>query len=274
VRLAWLSRVDPKPRAITTRTERLVVSLTTVPERVLLIRPVLRSLVDQTCPADRIILVCPERCLRTGSPYPPIPELPPGVEVVRCEDQGPATKLLPVLRLEHSAIVVAVDDDVFYPADFLETLLAAHRSDPTSAWGWRGWQFRRDTSPRLLEYVFATAINSPTDVDVLFGTWGYLIPPGALDQAVQDFGDLQHLRWVDDIWISGHLARRGVRRRVVAARSLPLETRASSVAALCDGFNRSGDNEVAGVDAFRENWNWLGESTLGGASTLSSNKLS
>jgi hypothetical protein len=260
VRAIRLHFSEPALRAIPSRPERLVVGLTTIPQRASLIRPVLRSLLDQTCPADRIILAWPEHSLRDGMPYPEIPALPSNVEVMRCDDQGPATKFLPILKAEPSAAIVAVDDDVVYPVDFLETLLAAHRDNPHSAWGWRGWRLRHGIEPRYLEYTFATGISRPVDVDVLFGHWGYLIPPGALDEAVHDFGERSQLRWVDDIWISGHLARRGIPRRVVAAHGLPIKTTASAIAALCKGINRSGENERIAVEAFRDFWQWLGSS--------------
>lgn len=258
LRAIRLHRSDPAPRQRAPRAERLVVGLTTIPQRAAYLRPVLRSLLDQTCPADRIILAWPDHSLRDGVPYPEIPALPANVDVIRCEDQGPATKLLPILKEEPTAAIVAVDDDILYPVDFLETLLAAHRAEPGSAWGWRGWQLRRDREPRYLEYTFATGIRQPVDVDVLFGHWGYLVPPGALDEAVHDFGRHPQLRWVDDIWVSGHLARRGIPRRVVAARSLPIKTTASSIAALCKGINRSGENERMAVEAFRDHWGWYG----------------
>jgi hypothetical protein len=97
-RAVRLQRRDPEERGVAPRAERVVVSLSTVPRRVRHIQPILRSLLDQTTPADRVVLAWPARSLRTGRPYPEPPELPRGVELLRCEDLGPTTKLLPVLR--------------------------------------------------------------------------------------------------------------------------------------------------------------------------------
>ena len=248
-----LHREDPRPRIAALRPERLVVSMTTIPQRAHRIIPALRSLLDQSCPADRILLAWPWSSQRETRVD--LPHLPAGVEVLHCDDNGPVTKFLAAHLAEPGAVVVVTDDDVIYPADFLATLLDAHRSDPFSALGWRGWRLEPGVDPRELDHVFATAVSVPTPVDVLLGTWGYLVPPGVLDEAVHDFhGWPPELRSVDDVWISGHLARRGVPRRVIPARGLPIETAASSVCALTDGVNRSGRNDRVGIEAFSAWW--------------------
>lgn len=248
-----LLRHDPMPRTLTPRPERIVVSMTTIPERASKIAPALRSLLDQSCPADRVLLAWPSPAKQGTCPKQS--RLPCGVEVFPCEDQGPATKFLAAHAVEPRAAIVVVDDDVIYPADFLATLLDAHRLEPMTALGWRGWRLQPGVDPRDFDHVFATSVREATPVDVLLGTWGYLIPPGALDEAVHDFrGWPSELRFVDDVWISGHLARRGIARRVVPARGLPIETAASSISALTNGPNRSGHNDRVGIQAFSAWW--------------------
>lgn len=252
---AWrLSHHAPVVRPPEPRPERLVVTLTTIPSRAGTLGVTLRSLLDQSVTADRIVVAWPDRCLRSGEAYPD-PSLPQGVELIRCRDEGPATKLLGALKQEADAVLVVVDDDVIYPRDFLATLLDAHRADRKAAHGWRGWQLEAGRDPRDLRHVFATGIRQPVDVDILLGTWGYLLPPGALDDAVHDFADWpSELRWVDDVWISGHLARRGVRRSVVVGRGLPIDRTAGRCDALTAGVNRTGRNDQLAIDAFRPWW--------------------
>ncbi len=248
-----LHRQDPAVRTLTPRPERFVVSMTTIPERVDKIVPALRSVLDQSCPADRVVLAWPWAMNARGCPK--LPRLPPGVDVLPCEDQGPSTKFLAVHAVEPRAAIVVVDDDVIYPVDFLGTLMEAHRREPMTAFGWRGWRLQPAVNPRDFDHVFATAIREPVQVDVLLGTWGYLIPPGALDRTVHDFqGWPAELRFVDDVWISGHLARLGISRCVLAARGLPIKTAASSIGALTNGPNRSGHNDDVGIQAFSAWW--------------------
>lgn len=253
-RAARLKRAAPPPRAPQRRAERVVVTLTTIPARGAAIVPTFRSLLDQTWPADRILVAWPT-VTRDGLPYPPPPPLPDGIELLQCLDEGPATKLLPALTAEPGAVLVVCDDDVIYPVDFLETLLRAHRADPKAALGWRGNRIDRGVDPRDIEHVFATAVAAPTRVDVLMGTWGYLVPPGSLDEAVHDFdGWPPELRWIDDLWISGHLARRGVPRRVIPAKGLPLETRLSTIGGLHLVPNPNGRNNKLAIESFAAWW--------------------
>ncbi|MFD7733973.1 hypothetical protein ACFV6F_26790 [Kitasatospora phosalacinea] len=250
-RAARLRTADPPAPVVPDRDRKVIVSMTTVPERLPLIGPALRSLLDQSCPADRIVLALPHLSVRGTAAYPAPRALPGAVEVLRCEDHGPATKLLPVLAAEPEAVIVAVDDDVVYPRDFLQCLLTWHERCPDTAVGLRGW--RRD--PVWPRHVFGTGIAAPVEVDVLMGTWGYLVPPGAFDAAVHDFTAWPPAtRWADDIWFSGHLARLRVDRLVVPGAGLPLETRASWTASLSQGLNRSGANDRAALDAFAAFW--------------------
>jgi hypothetical protein len=237
------------------RPERLVVTLTTVPERMDRLAPVLRSLLDQTVAADRIVLARPEVSRRSGQPYPRLDPPFPGVDVLDCADEGPATKLLPALKAEPDAAILVVDDDVIYPQDFIAQMLDWHRKLPKAAIGWRGWRIVPGRHPKRFPHVFATALAAPEPVDILLGTWGYLIPPGAFDAAVHDFsGYPDGVRFVDDVWFAGHLARRGIERLVIPGRGLPIETEASNLAALTFGPNSSGTNDLAAIEAFRDWW--------------------
>jgi hypothetical protein len=245
----------PRPRP--PRAGRVVISLSTVPSRVSHLRPVLNSLLDQSEPADRIVLAMPRYSLRERRPYPAIADLrlPRGVEVVETDDLGPATKILPILGLEPDAVVIVVDDDVVYPHRFVETLLAAHRRHPGAALGYRGIRLEPERAFVDHEHVFATAVREDHPVDVLFGTWGYLVPPGALS------GDLTipaELRWVDDVWVSGQLARRGIARLVVPASEIPVETINAARLSLSGGPNKAGANDRRAIEAFAAHWSRKG----------------
>jgi hypothetical protein len=239
------------------RPERIVISLTTIPARVRSLAPVLRSLLDQDTPADRIILWLPSRSLRQNQDYPDAAEIdvPNGIEVMDCEDLGPATKLLHSLRLENGALIIAVDDDVVYPRTLVSTLLSAHRNEPETAFGLRGVNLQSGTRFVDLWHVLSSGIDQVEPVDILFGTWGYMVPAWLCDGAIHDFsGYPEAVRWVDDVWVSGHLARLGIARKITPSDRFPLETFASMRQALTDGVNSSGENDETAMKAFGEIW--------------------
>ena len=255
-RAATIGRRSPVPLTPSRRRERVVVTLTTTPARAHGLRPVIASLLDQTEQPDRIVLALPRRSL-SGALYPDIAtlNLPPGAETIACDDIGPATKLLPALKAEPDAVLVVVDDDVIYPDRFLETLLRAHRADKRAAFGYRGVRLVPGAPFRELDHVFASGVPANAPVDVLFGTWGYLVPPGALGSAVHDLASApEAVRWVDDVWISGHLARAGVPRFVPAADQFPTETLATMRGALTSGVNKSGENDEIALQLFAGDW--------------------
>ncbi|WP_433663264.1 hypothetical protein ACQPW1_14650 [Nocardia sp. CA-128927] len=253
LRAAKLAITDPLPQPASSRSERIVVSLSTIPERATRLRPTLRSLLDQTCPADRIVLAWPATTFRNHRPYPPVPPIPAGVDILPCEDSGPATKLIPATIAEPDSILVIVDDDVIYPRTFLADLLRAHRTHRDAALGLRGWHIASGIDwPR---HIFGTGITEPVSVDVLLGTWGILIPPTALGPDISDFtGWPPEIRWADDVWTSGHLARRAIPRLVIPATGLPIETRTSTINALSTGINRTGTGYHSGISAFQQWW--------------------
>jgi len=123
---------------------RVVVSLTTTPGRINLLKPTLNSLAAQTLKPDRVILNVPLFSTRFNKTY----EVPswllqraPFVHVNRCEhDYGPATKLIPTLTLEPhgSTLIITVDDEYAYPPVLVESLVRAHLSSPHSAFGFAG----------------------------------------------------------------------------------------------------------------------------------------
>ena len=110
---------------------RVVVSLTTTPDRIKKIKPVLKSLLDQTIKVDRIILNIPNSC--NGSKYDVPEDYKDICNVYNCgRDYGPGTKFIPTILRETSAntIIIMLDDDYIYSKDFLETILNKYKKNP------------------------------------------------------------------------------------------------------------------------------------------------
>ena len=110
---------------------RIIASMTTIPSRIDLIRPVIEAVLAQTVPIEHMELNIPDRCIRTGEPYvvPAWLECMDRVMVFRTEDYGPITKVAPTFlrhQNDHETYIWSVDDDCAYPANQLELLCRVH----------------------------------------------------------------------------------------------------------------------------------------------------
>jgi hypothetical protein len=235
------------------------VSLTTIPSRIGRIGRVLNSLIDQTCPADEIVLAVPDRSRRENVEY----DIPNGIAtsdaitILRCNDAGPATKLLPAIEREQDpkALLVAVDDDTVYPPEFLETLLTWHRRYPDHTLGYRGWRVPKTMRWEDAPFVYGTEIRSPEPVDVVTGVWGLAVQPRFFDGSVFDASSAPpEAFFVDDVWFNGNLARRGVPKFVIPCRRPPMSSILTRVNGLAFGINRDGRNDEAVMKSFAEYW--------------------
>ena len=196
-----------------------VVSLTSLPSRLPHIATTLKSLLRQERLPKRIRLNLPAFSRREQTAYA-IPDWLKdlqSVEIVACEDYGPATKLIPSLGLPHDQKIVVVDDDRIYPANLIADLDAAAERLGDAAVGFSGWVAPADLTDRpttLLTNIAmappvpirARRVRSFTPVDMLQGLSGYLVRPRFFDVAeLSDYANAPEAAFfVDDVWISAH----------------------------------------------------------------------
>src|SRR6266699_7020184 len=208
---------------------RIIASLSTVPDRINNLRPTIRSLLKQTRPPDEIVLAIPEFSIREQQPYA-VPEYVsrlPRLRVLHCRrDWGPATKFIPIVREELAAgrgntLVMVVDDDRIYPRDALETYLHYNKQLPDAALCFRGAPMPRDLDWRHAKMIRARELRQPQPAAVITGCGSYLIQPRFFDESLWDYSQApKGAFYMDDIWISGCLARRNVKRYVVPASAM------------------------------------------------------
>ncbi len=197
--------------------ERVVVSLTTLPSRIRDLGPTLESILAQRRPPERVYVNLPARA-RSGREYPEISDLwwasDPRVTVNRDvpEDHGSVMKLYPTLLRENDpdTNVVTLDDDVTLAPDTLGALLEAAAANPGAVVGGSGWSFGAHFA-----VLYVRSPRRPRRVSLLEGHHVILYPRGAFAQAPHDLVDyrgapLPAARRMDDVWIAGHLAARGV----------------------------------------------------------------
>src|SRR6266699_5389285 len=208
---------------------RVIASLTTVPGRINNLRPTIRSLLKQTRPPDEIVLAIPEFSIREQRPYV-VPEYLlrlPRVRVLRCrEDLGPATKFIGAIQDELAAgrentLIMVVDDDRLYPRDALETYLYYSEQLPNAALCFRGAAMPSSLDWDDAKMIYAKDLREPRPVAVITGCGSYLVRARFFDRSLWDYSGVPSVAfYIDDIWISAWLSRRGVKRYVDPASAM------------------------------------------------------
>jgi hypothetical protein len=213
----------------TSDTRRVIACLSTVPNRINNLRPTIASLLKQTRPPDEIVLAIPEFSIREQRPYvvPKCLLRLPRVRILHCvKDWGPATKFIRVVQEEltagrGSSLIMVVDDDRVYPRDALETYLYFSKQLPDAALCFRGAAMPQSMDWRDAKMIRASELRQPQPAAVITGCGSYLIQPRFFDETVWDYSKAPRgAFYMDDIWISGWLSRRGVKRYVVPASAM------------------------------------------------------
>jgi Glycosyl transferase family 2 len=208
---------------------RVIISFSTVPDRIDNLGPTIRSLLKQTRPPDEIVLAIPEFSIREQRPYvvPKYISRLPRVRVLRCpEDWGPATKFIGAIQDELAAgrentLIMVVDDDRLYPRDALETYLYYSEQLPNAALCFRGAAMPSSLDWDDAKMIHAKNLREPRPVAVITGCGSYFVRPRFFDQSLWDYSGAPAVAfYIDDIWISAWLSRRGVKRYVVPASAM------------------------------------------------------
>lgn len=104
---------------------RVIFSLTSSPKRIQFLNETLYSLLNQEIMPKKIQINLPFVFRRTGEQFTNVEKLDflkhPLIEINRCDDIGPITKLVPTLHSETNAdtLIIVVDDDTVYPPDLI-----------------------------------------------------------------------------------------------------------------------------------------------------------
>ncbi len=225
----------------------LIVSLSSIPPRFNKLGPTLDCLLNQSVEIDRIILWIPQSYRRFADWDGTLPEVPEGVEIRRVpQDIGPATKILYAAQVfrGQDADILLCDDDRRYKPHWAQAFLDARANHPDACIAIAGFEADRYGQSRMLnrpkprarrasrafdlrfqlqmawEFLFPPVkrkyLREPTRVlfsksgyvDCFEGFGGALVKPDFFDDSAFDIPDV--IWAVDDVWLSGCLARKGV----------------------------------------------------------------
>ncbi len=257
-----------------------IISLSSIPPRFAKLAPTLNSLVDQVGPINEIRLYIPKRYRRFPEYDGSLPAVPDGITLVRPDDDmGPASKVLFAARefRGKDAQILFCDDDKVFEPDWASRLFLAQKERPNECVALIGKDVPKafaTSTPflprpvrkrkltlalraRRLHYKVATKVFGaevrrpmPTLIerggyaDIFQGLGGVVVRP-------EFFGDIAYdipnVLWtVDDYWLSGMLAVKGIPIYLPAGLAEPFSTGAHEVSSLyratIEGANRAEAN--------------------------------
>lgn len=181
------------------RTPKLVVSLTSFPQRIDTVHLAINTLLRQSIKPNVLILWLAREQFPNGEK-----ELPKsllklkdfGLTIDWCEDLKSYKKLIPSLKKYPNDIIITADDDLCYEEDWLESLYGTYLKNPNNIY------VRRAGRIMVLENKFKTISNrkhlytnyfKPSYKNVLLGGSGCLFPPDSLHEDIFNVEKIKYL---------------------------------------------------------------------------------
>jgi DNA-binding beta-propeller fold protein YncE len=180
-----------------------------------------------------------------------------GLEICLSEDLGPHTKYYPYIDRESELYVplVTADDDVMYPVDWLQNLIAAHEANPVVVHCHRAQRMRLNNK-RFLPYNTweGCQSTSPSHLNFIIAVCGVIYPPDFLQYLKNQGRGFEHCcSAADDIWMTVNALRGGFKIAQVTNRSAHVLTiPGSQKQRLSEGNVLAGGNQYQLRDTFTE----------------------
>lgn len=236
------------------RSSDLIVSLTSYPARFRTLHLTLACLLDQTVRPDRVILWIADADLdRLPQKVRQFEQA--GLEIMRCADLRSFKKLIPALGAFPDAFIATADDDVYYPANWLEELVGGVNGSTITCHRAHRPTRRLDGKPaRYLDWDFEVqdeAARAPSADIVPTSGAGALYPPRCLHPMVTDRTLFEALcPDGDDLWFYWCARRAGTRFRKVGGQMRLISWLGSQDSSLWDVNSKGGnDRMIAALQA-------------------------
>jgi glycosyl transferase family 2 len=226
----------------------LVVSLTSYPARFDTLHLTLACLLDQTMKPDRTILWIAEGDMdKLPAKVRRLQDR--GLEIRLCGDLRSYKKLIPALKAFPGAFIATADDDIYYPADWLETLvngfedgvIVCHRAHRIARFAngairpYEDWE---------VDVQDANARQPSTDILATSGA-GALYPPGSLGPRVTDRLAFERLcADGDDLWFHWCARLNGTLQKKVGGKMNLVMWRGSQTSSLWEANARGGNDQM------------------------------
>lgn len=205
LKLSYFNKFPKRSICKTNRNPQIIVSLTSMPERMKDLHIGLYSLFNQTATPDRIILWLSKEEFPNKEKDLPKKILKFkkfGLEIKWCDNIKSYKKLIPTLQKFPDDVIITADDDILYPEEWLLKLLSAHEKEPNTIFCHRAHRIIFDDNKNILPYN-AWEHCVKTNKGIIFPTvgGGALYPPGSLFKDTTQTGIFTELAPnADDIW--------------------------------------------------------------------------
>lgn len=116
------------------REERVIVSLTSFPERINIVVKTIKTLLNQTIKPDNVILwLAPEQFPNKEADLPKelLDLRQYGLTIDWCKDIRSYKKIIPTLKKYPDSVIITTDDDIYYAEDTVESLYKSYLVNKT-----------------------------------------------------------------------------------------------------------------------------------------------
>ncbi len=228
----------------------IVVSLTSIPERMHLVHLCIESLLNQSLKPDYLNLWLPESEQVNSDTLPRKlrDQQERGLTIDFVRDIGSYTKLLYSLKRFRHAVIVTADDDTIYPSTWLEGLYTSHLLNKNSIICYRGTLITGIKDRGIDQYSQWPEYNSQQSNLSLFPTGkdGILYPPFSLHDEVFNEPVFREICPTgDDIWFKAMSLRKSTLCQKITMNHVDFPTiPGSQLRTLHQINNIGGQNEV------------------------------
>jgi len=176
--------------------------------------------------------------------------IPNFVSVRICEDLGPGNKLIPALRDFPNKKIITVDDDVIYPRDLIQRLVAYSLEFPLNIIAGRVHKVVLNENFIPLRYSEwehkISNISNPSTLLFPTGVGMVCYPPQSLHPDVLDVDTYQkNCHFQDDIWFYIQAIRAGTEVRLLPGDNQFEYIPETQISGLWETRNSSGGNDFA-----------------------------
>jgi glycosyltransferase involved in cell wall biosynthesis len=204
---------------------KILGGLTTTISRLQKISNVLKSIIEQTNKLDKINLIIPNYSNYNNESYivsPNIYNLTHNIELLRSDDYGPITKLLPLIqniKINEDIWLMTFDDDLYYDEKIVETIknnINKFNNNKKNVYGFIGFNLSNFTGE--LNSRTSSNITEDSIVDILEGKGSIIYHRSVFKEDFKDYINIlinestNNCRYSDDILIANYLAKYKINR--------------------------------------------------------------